>query len=133
MNLILGFYVTEVWRMAGSEHINNISFALFAYSTWVWINLNQDWKLNSFGIAGSLFYYYTRLWIYFKEVPYFVIFILIISSLFYIINIYSNEENQKLDHLIVSKYSDVHLSTIKLLDFIPYPILVEDGRQILFF
>ena len=53
--------------------------------------------------------------------------------MFYIINIYSNEENQKLDHLIVSKYSDVHLSTIKLLDYIPYPILVEDGRQILFF
>lgn len=48
-------------------------------------------------------------------------------------NVYTLEASKKKDELIVSKYSEVNSATLKVLDFLPCSVLVEDGRQILYF
>ena len=126
-------YVSEIWRIIGIEHYNNLALILFAYSAGIWINLSQDWTYSTFWMIGSLVYYFSRLGFHFMEFPVSFITICLVCCLFYIVNIIVFEISQKQDKVLINKFSHLSLSMWRIIDYLPYSVIIENGKEILFF
>lgn len=133
MSYIGAFYITELWRIVGIQNFNNCSLLLFAYSAGICINLSSSWKFTSACIFGNMVYFFTRLGFHFNEFPVNLITICVICWVFYLVNIIVFEISQKQDKALINKFSALSLSMCRLVDYIPYAVLIENGKEILFF
>lgn len=142
----------------GKKYHNDCMLVLFAYTAGIWVNLSTDWRYTAVCIFGALGYYITRLGfatsVSFTSVC-------LIWGAFYVLNVLTLQINQKQDEELMKKvytyythymrindsisqklrasilpndfekFSNLNISMCKLLDYLPYSILIENGKEIL--
>ena len=131
LSLIGTIYISEVCRISGKEYYNTCALVLFAYITGVSNNLSQEWRNSAIIVATSVVYYIARLGLHFSEFPVSFIAILIISSAFYLTNLIISEISQRKDKDLVQNLSQLSLSMCRLLDYLPYAVLIENQKEII--
>ena len=129
MTLISSVYITELVGLIGIENFNNCILILFSYTIGVSTNLSTSWRSTTLSMAMNISYYFIRLGVRFSEFKVDLLAICVLCSAFYIFNILVHEMSLRQDKVLINKFSTLSTSICKLLDYLPYPILIQNRNE----
>jgi hypothetical protein len=129
MTLVASIYITELVSLIGIEHFNNCILVLFSYTISVSTNLSTSWKNTAVSMFLNISYYFIRLGIKFNEYKVDFLAICIVCCGFYLFNVIVHEMSLRQDKMLINKFSTLSTSICKLLDYLPYPILIQNRNE----
>lgn len=110
-----------------------MALALFAFITGLILNLWTEVRYSAIWMGGSVVYYIINLGFQFDEFPISFSALIIICWAFFIVNQVFLKMSEEKDKFLNKKWSTLNLSMCKLLDYLPYSVLIEHQNKILIF
>ena len=126
-------YITELSRLGGPEYFNTLALTLFAFIASLILNFSTGIQNSTICMGASLVYYILRLGFHFNDFSVSFSALILISGAFYLVNQLFFEISKKKEKVLIQKFATLSLSMWKLLDYLPYPVLIETQGKILVF
>lgn len=124
-------YSISLGGVAGISHYSTIYIGLFAYVSGVCTNLSLDIKDSCCILAASTVVFTAVLGIAFKEIQLGIVVVAVASAAFYAINLFIKENNKEKETEEVAKISNFSISMVKMMDCLPYAVLIENQEEVL--